>query len=122
MKYRPPQLPPEAPESVRTAILQALHTDAYHTYKDSENFLRAKSFDPPAVVADVAEYIESGCRLWVLRGPTIQDEKYQCCLRYEELTIHVKMKRGKTSEDNADTWFVVLGFHEHNTGYPPLPE
>lgn len=118
MNYRQPSLPPAAPESVRESILEALQNDAFAIYQDGENFLRWNGFDTIKVIEDICLYIESGYRLYVLSGPTINGIKYQCCLNYGDIVIHVKFSNGSEQEPFC---FIKLGFHEHNTGYSPLP-
>jgi len=111
-------LPPEAPAGVRASILEALKEDAYFIYPDGRTYLERKEFVPEEVVLDVIGYLEDGCRLYQLFGSAIKDTKYQCCLRYDDETVvHVKLK----PTESADAFFVVIGFHSHNTGYPPLP-
>lgn len=116
-------LPPEAPSDVRQAILEALKShenDPHYTiYDDGRRFLRAQGFVPEAVVQHVVEYLEDGCRLYLLQGPNIKGIKYQCCLRYDEgLDVHVKLT---PLDDGSGGFRVMLGFHRHNTGYEPLP-
>lgn len=113
------QLPREAAASARTAILEALEAGNWLIHRDGHAFLRRHQFDPPAVVDDLSDYLQDGARLYILPGTVGRGIKYQCCLRYEDIIIHAKMSRG---DDDGSDWFVLLGFHEHNTGHTPLPE
>ena len=116
-------LPPEASSEVRQAILEALKSNdddpPYSIYPDGRRFLEAQGFDPEGVVLDVVDYLEEGCRLYLLQGETIKGTKYQCCLRYDEgMDIHVKLT---PRCEGSGGFHVKLGFHRHNTGYDPLP-
>lgn len=118
MKYQPPALPPEATPLARAALTEALRADRYYIYSDGRQFLRRQGFDPDAVVGHLLSYLDRGARLYVLPGTQGHRIKYQCCLRYENLTVYAKLCRG----DGEGDWQVMLGFHDHNTGYAPLPE
>ena len=116
-------LPPEAPSDVRQAILEALKSnddDPHYTISDNgRRFLAAQGFVPENVVLDLVDYLEDGCRLYLLQGPAIQGIKYQCCIGYDDdLDIHVKLT---PRDDGSGGFHVMLGFHRHNTGYAPLP-
>ena len=112
------RLPPEAPKGVRLAILDALKDDEFTIRKPGRRYLEALGFDPNAVAIDVIAYLENEHRVYRLVGQDVRGEKYQCCLQYEHgMVIHVKLiPRGE-----SDGMHVVLDFHRHNTGYPPLP-
>lgn len=119
MNYRQPQLR-EASESVRQAILEALQHNAYSIKSESLLYLIRNEFDSVAVVDDVKSYIIQGKRLYQLYGETVVGMKYECCLRYEELVVHVKM--ANNPKRATETWWIDFRFHDHNTGYAPLPE
>lgn len=119
MNTRTAELPRDAGAAARAAIIEALVNGSGFIHRDGQAFLRRHQFDPPAVVDDLIDYLEDGCRLYVLPGTSGRGIKYQCCLRYENIIIHAKIGR---KDDGGSDWFVVLGFHEHNTGYAPLPE
>ena len=115
------QLHREAPDSIRQLILEALINYEYTIQKRGGQYLRMRSFNPVAVVENLQEYISSGRKLYLLQGPEIQGIKYQCCLRYDDgLIVYTKISKGDESDD--ESWHVILDFHDHNTGYPPLPE
>ena len=108
------RLPPEAPEEARTAILTALKNEDYLVYNDSTRYLVALGLDVMAVLDDLASHLQLGCRLYLLPP---QHVKCQCCLYYDDdLVVHVKM----TLRDGRPC--LALGFHRHDTGYPPLPK
>lgn len=101
----------------KATVLKALKDpDGYHIYKNGRDYLRRLGFDPLAVaIDDLVDYLESGCRLYVLPE---DPRKCQCCLRYEDnLVVHVKI----TPAEEEGHFMVFLGFHPHNTGHPPLP-
>ena len=101
----------------KASVLEALkEPDGYVIYKKGRDYLRRLGFAPIAVVIDdLVEYLESGCRLYVLPD---DPRKCHCCLRYEDnLVIHVKIAPAK----DEGRFMVFRGFHTHNTGYPPLP-
>lgn len=109
--------PPEAPQNVKEAILNALRNDNYLIYPDGMRFLEAVGFDPAEfIVTDLIEYLHEGKALYALpENPA----KCQCCLCYEDqLVIHAKL----APKVQPTGCFVRLNFHRHNTGHPPLPE
>jgi hypothetical protein len=112
--------PPEAPQDVRAAILQALKSDEFTIHKDAYRFLETMQFVSEDIISiDLVEYLEAGHRLYLLSGPTIKDTKYQCCLGYEGgLDLYFKLTPCEWSE----SYHILIGCHRHNTGYPPLPE
>jgi hypothetical protein len=98
-------------------VLEALKDpDGHIIYKNGRDYLRRLGFAPLRVVIDdLVEYLESGCRLYVLPE---DPRKCQCCLRYENnLIIHVKI----APTEQEGRFMVFLGFHPHDTGFPPLP-
>lgn len=110
----PPSL---VPDELREGVLQALRDPhGYRIHDDGRRYLRHLGFQPlHVVVEDLVDYLEKGCRLYVLPD---DPQKCHCCLRYEEdLVIHVKI----TPHPQDVGMRVTLGFHSHNTGYPPLP-
>jgi hypothetical protein len=101
----------------KASVLEALKDpDGHLIYKKGREYLRRLGFDPLRVVIDdLVDYLESGCRLYVLPD---DPQKCQCCLRYENnLIIHVKI----APTEQEGRFMVLLGFHTHNTGHPPLP-
>lgn len=107
-------LPPEAPEEAKTAILKALKNENYFVYRDSERYLTTLGLDVFAVIDDLINDLEFGARLYLLPP---QHVKYQCCLCYEDdLIVHVKIS--VRPDGNP---ILAIGFHRHDTGYPPLP-
>ncbi len=113
------QLPPEAPQKVREAILVALKSDEFSLYRDAQRYLKNEGFDPMKFVAeDLIPYLEEGYRLYLLQGTSIKNLKYQCCLDYgDDFVIHIKL----TPREEEQTFSINIGCHSHNTGYPPLP-
>jgi hypothetical protein len=108
------QLPPEAPEEARTAILSALKNENYLVYRDSERYLTALGLEVLAVIDDLIQDLEFGARLYLLPP---QHVKYQCCLYYDDdLIIHVKIS---IQDDGKPA--LAIGCHRHDTGYAPLP-
>lgn len=102
---------------MRSGVLSALRDpNGYNIYNDGRRYLRRLGFEPLRVVVDdLVEYLEAGSRLYELPD---DPRKCQCCLRYEgDLVIYVKI----TPYQQSGTVRVTLGFHSHNTGYPPLP-
>jgi len=107
----------EASALQKTSVLEALKDPNGHSiYKNGRDYLRRLGFDPfRVVIDDLVDYLESGCRLYLLPD---DPRKFQCCLRYEEkLIIHVKI----APSEEEGRFMVFLGFHPHNTGYAPLP-
>lgn len=118
-RYQPHQLPPVVPDTIREKILNALKIDEYSFTGYGRNYLVGRNFDPEAVVAALIDYIESGYKIYLLSSPAVQGIKYQCCLNYGGFTVHAKMFQGDESSD--ENWHVILSFHDHDTGHPPLP-
>jgi hypothetical protein len=103
--------------ATREEVLSALKSDDFLIYPDGRRFLEEVGFDPAEfIVTHLIDYIQEGKALYELpENPA----KCQCCLRYEDqLVIHVKL----TPKTRSNGFFVMLGFHRHNTGHPPLPE
>jgi hypothetical protein len=98
----------------RAAILSALKNEDYLVYNDGSRYLIVLGLDVIAVIDDLIATLELGARLYLLPP---QHVKCQCCLFYEDdLVVHVKIaiRDGRPS--------LALGFHRHDTGYPPLPK
>lgn len=119
MNYRQPQLR-EASGSVRQAIFEALQANAYSIKSESLQYLLNNQFDPIAIVDQVKDYITQGKRLYYLYGEAVIGIKYECCLRHEGLVVLVKMANNQKKA--RETWWIEFIFHDHNTGYAPLPE
>jgi hypothetical protein len=114
MNHPPPR---EVADQRKAEVLTALKDpNGYRIYKNGRGYLRRLGFDPLSVVVDdLVDYLEEGCRLYVLPD---DPRKCECCLRYEDdLVIHVKI----TPCEIDGRFIVYLGFHDHDTGYPPLP-
>lgn len=104
------------PTDVREEVLEALTQNRYFIYPDGRRYLEEVGFDPAEfIVSHLIDYLLEGKALYFLpENPS----KCQCCLTYEdELVIHVKLK----PKVETRGCFVLLAFHHHNTGHPPLP-
>lgn len=121
MRPRQQQLPPEAPDSIRMAIREALDNNAYNITRYGRDYLRLQNLSPEGIVAELCDYLDSGKRVYLLTGPSIRGIKYRCCLRYENLIIHTKMFNTDNGDSEKDNWNLILSFSEHNTGWAPLP-
>ncbi len=77
------QLPREVSAEVRSRVLHALHDpDGYIIDGKGRRYIRRLGFDPDSVVVeDLIDYLEKGCRLYILPD---DPRKCQCCLRYED--------------------------------------
>jgi hypothetical protein len=110
----------EAQEGTRSEILEALRQPNDHSiYPEALQYLRRFGFKPSQVVKDLTEYLEKGGRLYLLIGEGIRGTKYQCCLDYDDLIVHVKIS--PSSRDGRPRLFLNIGFHTHNTGGRSLP-
>ena len=101
----------------RASVLEALKdSDGYRIYKSGRIYLRRVGFDPLQVaITDLVDYLEAGHRLYIFPD---DPRKCQCCLRYEDnLIVYAKI----TPSDDGGRLIVLLDFHSHNTGHPPLP-
>ncbi len=119
MNYQRRELPREAPKGIRAEILEALILHHYDIYPDSGRWLKQRGFKPTRVVQHLIDYLKDGFRLYLLIGSAIKGTKYQCCLDYEDLIIHVKLAPYRQDEPPSLT--LDLSFHKHDTGGPPLP-
>lgn len=110
-------LPSLVSDELRNGLLQALQCDDYFIFDDGRRCLRLHGFDPPEfVVTHLIDYLLQGSPVYALPD---NRAKCQCCLYYENnLVIHVKL----TPQKRTEGYFVKLGFHHHDTGYPPLPD
>jgi len=109
-----------ASATIRTQIIDCLKKPrGYRIYDQDQRYLDRKGLVPVKVVEDLISHFETYEIFELPKNNPQAPQKYQYVIPYDDpkLLIHVKI----TPMDRKPP-IVFLGFHEHNTGYAPLPK
>lgn len=115
-------MPPRiASSEIRKTILLALEERRYHIYHSSRQYLEAKCLRETALVSELIEQLHAFEIFELPKRNPGDPQKFQVVLRHvgPSLLIHVKIV---PKEEETAALVILLGFHPHNTGYPPLPQ
>lgn len=115
------RLPPLASKEVVTQILDALQSRKYRLRDDGLGYVRDMlGWTQQGIIEEVILYLRDGKRLYHLPSNHPSDsKKFQGVLRLDNnIYVHFKIDPKKENQP----WFLFLNFHNHNTGFAPLPE